>query len=399
MTNATPPLLQRLNWPRPLWLHLSNVWSCLSSAPSAWMSSNVTPLGPPPWLDPQAQKNLQNLQPQNAAAHAEIGRLIAADAAKQWQDFLRGLWLYQHHATLRSNMDWEIVATHQAVALKRLSAQGKAHGAPVLLIPSLINSFHILDLCPTQSFARYLQGCGYDVYLLDWHHDAAQTLTQSIADCINHHIHPAVMSVPKKPHVIGYCMGGTLSVLAALQDAKAIRSLTLMATPWDFSNGMWTHFGQTLQQMEQATPLDHVTAEWLQILFWQRDSLASLRKFRQFAQMPQNDHAADLFVLAEDWLNSGIDLPASLLNECAEQWFAQNRPAQTASLQPLRTLPVHIVTATRDQLVPRDSSHALSLPKAIISEFDTGHIGLFAGSKSRPLIWPHVQQFLASHNS
>ncbi len=402
------PMPSRVNWPQPLWLQLSNVWNCLSNAPSGWMR---LPHGSINWMDAPSQQALQNLyaqansqltKNQSQNAHFDIAKHLASDAAQQWTDFLRGLWQYQQHPATRVETVWDIVAQQGAVALKRLPTSRKKPGTPVLLIPSLINRFHILDLAPEHSFARALQTAGHAVYLLDWHHDVTCTLPASIDNCLTTHLLPALAAMPDKPHVIGYCMGGTLSVLAARQAAQQMRSLTLIATPWDFhqpDSFAAQQFGRAVQDMQAKTPTDHIKADWLQLLFWQRDTLAALHKFKSFAHADMTGSAAQRFVLAEDWLNSGVDLPTALLADCAANWFVGNKPCRDTMLKPLRNLPIHLVAAKRDKLVPPDSAFALRAPHVTQTVCDTGHIGLFAGAKSADVIWPQVQHFLAAHNA
>ena len=51
------------------------------------------------------------------------------------------------------------------------SAEGAAprpNRAPLLLVPSLINRWYVLDLRPGASLARALVDAGFDVYCLDW---------------------------------------------------------------------------------------------------------------------------------------------------------------------------------------------------------------------------------------
>src|SRR5215470_17036204 len=42
------------------------------------------------------------------------------------------------------------------------------HPVPLLIVPSLINRYYLLDLVPGRSLVEYLVGHGIDVYMLDW---------------------------------------------------------------------------------------------------------------------------------------------------------------------------------------------------------------------------------------
>jgi polyhydroxyalkanoate synthase len=401
----------RQNWPQPLWLHLGSAWSCLSSSVNGWMMSQNglipsqnpnQPQNPPPSL-------------KNAPDPLSVSRYIARDAATQWQAFLQGLYCYQQTVLPPQQASWKIIAQHQSAALKFLPSAKKTKNPPaIVLIPSLINRFHILDLKSEQSFARYLQKQGYHIYLLDWHHDLNKPLPASLDACITDYILPLLQKIPEKSwHLLGYCMGGTLSIAVAALHPKPIKSLTLVATPWDFHQPDTT-VGQNimryLSEIKQQSPQQALfKSDWLQMLFWRHDPLTALHKFQRFANLIPGSAEAEIFILAEDWLNDGIDLPLSLLDECAHMWYGANQTAknrwtiagQKIALKNLDKLPIHLVTADRDRLVPVAGSLAIARQhkKTTITTCDTGHIGLFAGTKSLKLIWPQLQQFLSHHNT
>ncbi|MEO0326401.1 MAG: class III poly(R)-hydroxyalkanoic acid synthase subunit PhaC, partial [Myxococcota bacterium] len=39
---------------------------------------------------------------------------------------------------------------------------------PIVMVPSLINRWYVLDLMPGRSFVEYLVDEGHDVYVIDW---------------------------------------------------------------------------------------------------------------------------------------------------------------------------------------------------------------------------------------
>jgi polyhydroxyalkanoate synthase len=313
------------------------------------------------------------------------------------------------------------VATRHAAALLRFqphkttTQKSETKKRPALiLIPSLINRFHILDLHPKQSFARFLYDAGYDVFLLDWHADLSQKLPATLEQAVTDYIIPLCDKIPHTHyHMIGYCMGGTLAIAAAQLNPKPVTSLTLIATPWDFHQpdaALGKNLSAYIKQAQKNTPQLNpmFKGSWLQMLFWRNDPLTALRKFTRFAAQKPDSHEAHLFTLTEDWLNDGVDLPLSLLADCAETWYAQNAPHTKQwrigniliSPHKLTKIPLHLITAARDGLVPPQSSLPLTEHKnAQHDHFDTGHIGLFAGAKSVNTIWPQVQHSLSGHNT
>ena len=119
---------------------------------------------------------------------------------------------------------------------------------PVLIIPSCIMKFYILDLSPHNSMVRWLTEQGHTVYIVSWRNpdenDALLTLddyvSMGVLDTLEH-VHLAT----KRPvHLAGYCLGGTFAAIAAAALTRheatesappPLASLTLMAAETDFS--------------------------------------------------------------------------------------------------------------------------------------------------------------------
>ena len=44
----------------------------------------------------------------------------------------------------------------------------KVHAVPLVIVPSVVNKFYILDLAPESSFVRYCVSQGYAVFMVSW---------------------------------------------------------------------------------------------------------------------------------------------------------------------------------------------------------------------------------------
>lgn len=124
----------------------------------------------------------------------------------------------------------------------------QVHADPVLIIPSCIMKYYILDLSEHNSLVRWLVEQGHTVYIASWRNpdenDALLTLDDyvrlGVLDALNH-----VQSALHQPvHLAGYCLGGTFTAIAAAALAQQktsdnqpprLASLTLMAAETDFS--------------------------------------------------------------------------------------------------------------------------------------------------------------------
>ena len=395
--------------PRPLPLHLG-------MALSVWLSSLAA-------LPPARSGSLRWRHADRAEATAlqralaetdpeALARALGAETATRIGRFLAGIEGYRAHPYRRRLTDppglW------QAGTTRVLAFGGEPSGAPVLLVPSLINRAYILDLTAQRSFARYLRQRGLRPYLLDWGAPGREESTFGLDDYILGRLEPALEAVRRdagRPVVLaGYCMGGTMVLpLAGRADVAA---LVLLATPWDF----WVDGGHQARQI--AAHLSGLTAliqglgqlppDALQAMFAALDPLLAARKFSAFAQLPPTSAAARNFVALEDWLNDAVPLTGPVARACLEDWYGANAPATgnwRVGGKPVRpehvTCPALNVVPARDRIVPPASAAALSaaLPDVETWRPPLGHIGMMASPRTKRLLWRKLAAWIAAHGN
>ena len=210
--------------PRPLPLHMAvETWITQLSFAGLTLSSGVLP----PWKGPALPPLLPNLLPralaesqspaQNQARPealdaARLVTAVSAAAKMRMETFVSGVARYQAAPASERPSRPEAIWTEGAA---RLHSYG-GNGAPVVVIPSLVNRADILDLSTDRSFVRDLAAEGLAVYLLDWNAPGETERGYSCADYITRVMIPALKHVRARhgcaAHVIGYCMGGTLAM-------------------------------------------------------------------------------------------------------------------------------------------------------------------------------------------
>lgn len=115
---------------------------------------------------------------------------------------------------------------------------------PILITPPYINKYYVLDLDEKKSLVRWLVSKGFTVFMISWINPDESLADKGFADYVMQgpvealDIIAAITGSPKV-HLMGYCVGGTLSSLAAAylkaHGRDNLASLTLLTTLLDFS--------------------------------------------------------------------------------------------------------------------------------------------------------------------
>lgn len=116
---------------------------------------------------------------------------------------------------------------------------------PVLIVPSWILKFYILDLSPANSLVRYLVEKGHTVFIVSWKNPDSGDRNLGMDDYLKAGVMAAIDAVsdivPKRRiQAVGYCLGGTLLSMAVALMARShddrLNSLTLLASELDFTD-------------------------------------------------------------------------------------------------------------------------------------------------------------------
>ena len=283
----------------------------------------------------------------------------------------------------------------------------------ILLVPSLVNRSDILDLCENRSLARWLVQRGYKTYLLDWGGTSDHRQDFDIDDAVQKYIVEAVTKVcgdaASGVSVIGYCMGGTLSLAAAALNPDLINRLVVMAAPWDFHS----HNIVLSQRVREWAPFvlpiieerGYLPAAWTQALFASIDPVNAAEKFIRFSKLPEDSVESKLFVAVEDWLNDGVDLSGKIAIHCIKEWFSKNALVRNewrvnSNFVRLENIdcPVLVVASTGDYLVPYDSANCVC---GLIKNADVksiklgcGHVSMIAGKRAVEDVWQPIATWL-----
>ena len=401
--------------PRPLPLHLAVAGMTLLT------SRGALPLlrkGSLDWRPELAAMAARLRQSAAALDEKQVEQALDAAAAKRWGQFLDGILRYRLHPYRRGMPEARIAwreGTTRLLAYAPPQCRGaRKPGRPVLVVPSLINRAYILDLTERRSFLRDLAARGFRPYLVDWGQPGAVERGFALTDYIAGRLEAALEAVldeaGMKPALVGYCMGGTMSVALAQRRQADLSGLALLAAPWDFladptpMTAALPGFMPALNAM--IGTLGELPTDMIQALFLGLDPHLGYRKFRAFAALDPASEKAHAFVALEDWLNDGVALASPVARECLGGWYVRNAPAQGLwrvageAIDPARlTLPALAIVPSADRIVPPASALALAraLPGAATRRPALGHIGMMASGAAAQQVWSPLADWLKNH--
>ena len=268
-------------------------------------------------------------------------------------------------------------------------------GPAAILVPSLINPPHILDLDAEVSLAAAIAGMGRRVLLLDWG-EASERGELSVSGHIEQLLLPLLGELAEPPALIGYCLGGTMAIAAG--NLAPVERVVTLAAPWRFSaypadsrenvQAMWRH------SKSAADALGALPMEVLQAVFWSLDSERTVSKFAKFAGLDPAGAEARRFVQLEDWANQGEPLPCAAAAELIEQFFGADRPGSGGWTISGKTItdrldvPALHFTAGRDRIAP-----AATAPSGDSVPIAAGHVGMIVG-RAREQLHSGLRRFL-----
>lgn len=283
----------------------------------------------------------------------------------------------------------------------------------ILLVPSLINRWYVLDLRPTGSVVEALVSAGFDVWVLDWGCPHAED-RELDWDALSRRLGRAVRRVcreTKQPKIglLGYCLGGTLSTIYTAQHPDEIAAFVALATPVDFSLG-----GQLRRMTDPRWfDADAVAAAGNVTPFQMQSGFSALRPFNgaaNLAKIPQLLHDVELrdVVLALNaWNTDTIPFPGEAYRRYITELYQGNQlvlgthrvNGVVVKLSAI-TCPVLAVSASRDTICPPAATNALlsHVSSTDVAELQVpgGHVGGVIGRNASRALYPGLVNWLAS---
>lgn len=288
---------------------------------------------------------------------------------------------------------------------------------PVLIVPSCIMKYYILDLSPHNSMVKYLVGQGHTVFIVSWRNPDASDRELKMQDYLSTGVLEAMAAVKSRTgassiHTMGYCLGGTFLAIAAAAlgriqrkqtltakeqalipvDMPNLSSVMLLAAQTDFSEpgelGVFIDEEQLANLRQSMNERGYLSGKQMggSFQFLASKDLVWSRNTRRYL-MGEDDASFDLM----SWNADQTRLPARMHNEYLTSMFLNNALASgqyrfagaTVALMDIDA-PMMVVGTTRDHVSPWKSVYKIHLQTDTHVTFVLAAGGHNAGIVSEP---------------
>lgn len=288
---------------------------------------------------------------------------------------------------------------------------------PVLIIPSCIMKYYILDLSPSNSMVKYLVDQGHTVCIVSWRNPDASDRDLKMQDYLSSGVLQAMAAVKQSTgaqriHTIGYCLGGTFLAIAAAAlgriqrkktrtakeqalipaDMPQLASVILLAAQTDFSEpgelGVLIDEEQLANLRQSMSEKGYLSGKQMggSFQFLASKDLVWSRNTHRYL-MGEDDASFDLM----SWNADQTRLPARMHSEYLTSLFLNNALASgqyrfagaTVALMDINA-PMMVVGTTRDHVSPWKSVYKIHLQTDTHVTFVLAAGGHNAGIVSEP---------------
>lgn len=283
--------------------------------------------------------------------------------------------------------------------------------APLLLVPSLINRWYVLDLRAGTSLVEALTGHGIDTFCLDWGIPEDEDRYLSWEDVLKRLARAAriVLRRTGAPRlgILGYCMGGTLSAIHAALHPEMMAALVNLAGPFDFSQGgMLRHMVDPgWFDPDAVADAGNVSPEQMQSGFTALRPTLNAAKAVGWIERMHDPVARDAFLSLEGWAADNIPFPGAAYRTYIRELYQQNRLIQGTHRVGGRQVdlgrihcPVLTIVAKRDTICPEGAARGLNEACGSRDEqvlrVPGGHVGAVVGSRAVREMYPRACAWL-----
>lgn len=205
------------------------------------------------WLDVSSPSNFPFTNPRVLRETVCSGGLNLAHGAAHWcEDVLRAVGNrppvvadgYEVGRNLATTPGQVIYRNALIELIQYAPATPSVRPEPILIVPSWILKYYVLDLSPERSLVAHLRERGYTVFMMSWKNPDAEDRDLGLEDYLRRGVRAAIDTIrrivpDRRLHAAGYCLGGTMLAIEASRQARegeaVLATATLLAAELDFS--------------------------------------------------------------------------------------------------------------------------------------------------------------------
>jgi polyhydroxyalkanoate synthase subunit PhaC len=307
----------------------------------------------------------------------------------------------------------DVIAREGTAALYRfVPPEGVVRrGRPLLLVPSLINQWYVLDLRRGASLIGALVASGVDVFCLDWgapEDEDRHRTWDDVLGRLDRMVRRTLRTAgANQLGLLGYCMGGTLATIYTSLFPTRVAALIDLAGPIDFSQGgmLRTMVDRRWFDADAIADAGNVSPDQMQSGFSALRPTLELAKWVGMPELMRDPVAYDAYRALDAWASDNIAFPAAAYRTYIGELYQDNRLVagthralgRAARLDAI-TCPTAVIVADKDTICPPTAATALL---AHVATKDTttlrvpgGHVGAVVGSRAARELYPAVASWL-----
>ncbi len=296
------------------------------------------------------------------------------------------------------------------------SSRANAH-VPVLLVPSMLHQWYVLDLHEGASVAAALStGTPWESYCFDWGVPEDEDRFVEWDDIVTR-LERAVRFVQrasgaKKIALVGYSMGATLAAIYAALRPEHVAALVNIAGPIDFSES--GKLGRMVDprwfDAEAIASAGNISALQMQSGFLALQPGFGVTRWARAALEMHDPATRAASTALETWANDTIPFPAAAYVTYVKELYQENRlvrgehwvRGERVDLGRI-TAPHLSVVAEQDGVCPAASTTALgTYTQSTVKDVlfvPGGHVGAVTGARAATALYPRLVAWLTTHTA
>jgi polyhydroxyalkanoate synthase subunit PhaC len=283
--------------------------------------------------------------------------------------------------------------------------------APLLVVPSLINQWYVVDLRPGASLVGALVAAGFDVWCLDWGAPEPEDRHRTWTDVLDR-LARMIRRVRREtgaPRVglLGYCMGGTLCAIHTALDPGGVAALIDLVGPIDFAHGggLRTMVDPRWFDADAIADAGNVAPEQMQAGFVALRPTVDAAKWASLPELALDPAAREAFAALDAWASDNIAFPGEAYRTYIRELYQDNRLIAgthrvrgRAAVLGAITCPTLVIVAERDAICPPAAATALvdhvGTRDTAVLRVPGGHVGAVVGSRAATHMLPGLVEWL-----